>query len=535
MQDENNLLYRLFSLLISESCTMTYQTLRLILGDQLNEQHTWFQQKKQDTLYVLMEILPETRYVQHHVQKVCGFFLAMRAFAENLKQTGHVVKYFQLDDADNQQSFEANCKALIETHNIQKFEYQLPDEWRVDQILQVFCQQLKLPSQAYDSEHFLSTRTELAELFKGKKTFLMESFYRKMREKHQILMEADGKTPLNGRWNYDAENRKKMPAAIKVPPTLAQYRDIREMLAMLEKMEVETIGAVQAEHFNWPVTRAESLALLADFVQIRLRSFGDYQDAITDRDWLLFHSRLSFSMNVKLISPREVVDTCILYWSQHQEVIPYASLEGFVRQIIGWREYMRGVYWAKMPDYGQLNYFEHQAPLPNWYWTGHTQMRCLAQAIGQSLERAYAHHIQRLMLTGNFALLLGVHPNEVDAWYLGIYIDALEWVEITNTRGMSQFADGGIVGTKPYVSSANYIHKMSDQCSKCHYDKSLRYGHKACPFNALYWDFYDRHAPKLRGNPRIGMAYQVWDKMDAAERGKILEHAAWIKTAVNSL
>ena len=514
---------------------MTYHTLRLILGDQLNAQHSWLQDNDPSILHVLMEILPETQYVQHHVQKICAFFLAMRAFATKLQAAGHQVKYFQLDDRDNQQNFEANCQALIEVHSIQKFEYQLPDEWRLDQLLKSFCQSLPIRHQVYDSEHFLSTRNELADLFKGKKTYLMESFYRKMREKHQILMEPNGKTPLTGRWNYDAENRKKMPASITVPPTLEQYRDVEDILLMLEKMGVKTMGSIQAKRFNWPVTRAESLALLEHFVQIRLRAFGDYQDAMTDRDWLLFHSRLSFSMNVKLVHPREVVDACISYWQKDQKNVPYAALEGFVRQIIGWREYMRGVYWAEMPNFAQLNYFNHQAALPTWYWTGQTKMRCLAQAIGQSLDRAYAHHIQRLMLTGNFALLLGVHPDEVDAWYLGIYIDALEWVEITNTRGMSQFADGGIVGTKPYVSSANYIHKMSDHCGKCHYDKSLRYGPKACPFNALYWDFYDRHTQKLRGNPRIGMAYQVWGKMDAEERGKILAHADWIKTEVDSL
>lgn len=514
---------------------MAYHTLRLILGDQLNAQHSWLQDRDHSTLYVLMEILPETQYVQHHVQKVCAFFLAMRAFAESLRAAGHLVKYFQLDDSDNQQSFEANCQQLIELHAIQKFEYQLPDEWRVDQLLQSFCQNLTIPHQVYDTEHFFSTRNELADLFKGKKTYQMENFYRKMRVKHQILMEPDGKTPLSGRWNYDAENRKKMPTSQLVPPTLAQYRDVQELLSLLEKMGVKTMGSVDPSRFNWPVTRAESLALLDHFIKIRLRAFGDYQDAMTDRDWLLFHSRLSFSMNVKLIHPREVVDACINYWQKNQQNVPYAALEGFVRQIIGWREYMRGIYWAEMPNFAQLNYFDHQAKLPSWYWTGQTKMRCLAQAVGQSLDRAYAHHIQRLMLTGNFALLLGVHPDEVDAWYLGIYIDALEWVEITNTRGMSQFADGGIVGTKPYVSSANYIHKMSDHCGKCHYDKSLRYGHKACPFNALYWDFYDRHAPKLRGNPRIGMAYQVWDKMEAEERGKILAHADWVKRTVDSL
>ena len=253
---------------------MTYPTLRLILGDQLNANHSWLQDKDPSVLYVLMEILPETQYVQHHMQKVCAFFLAMRAFANQLQAAGHQVKYFQLDDPDNQQDFASNCQQLIELYSIQKFEYQLPDEWRVDQLLLSFCQGLAIPHQVYDTEHFLSTRNELADLFKGKKTYLMESFYRKMRVKHQILMEPDGKTPLSGRWNYDAENRKKMPASLGVPPTLAQYRDVEDILLMLEKMGVKTMGSIQAKHFNWPVTRAESLTLLGHFVQIRLRAFG---------------------------------------------------------------------------------------------------------------------------------------------------------------------------------------------------------------------------------------------------------------------
>ncbi|AEE49106.1 cryptochrome/photolyase family protein [Haliscomenobacter hydrossis] len=513
---------------------MTYHTLRLILGDQLNVQHSWYRENTDGILYVLMEILPETQYVQHHIQKICGFFLAMRAFAAQLEAMGHHVQYFKLDDTNNLQGFAANCTQLIERHHIQHFEYQLPDEWRVDQQLLAFCQSLG-SSKVFDSEHFFSTRTELAELFTGKKTYLMESFYRKMRSKHQILMEPDGKTPLTGRWNYDAENRKKMPATLQVPPALQQIKDASHIVTLLAKMGVKTIGTIDPQRFNWPITRVESLALLEHFIALRLPAFGDYQDAMTDRDWLLFHSRLSFSMNLKLISPQEVITACIDYWQAHPETVPYSALEGFVRQIVGWREYMRGIYWAEMPRYQKLNYFEHTAALPSWFWHAETKMNCLSQAIGQSLEYAYAHHIQRLMLTGNFALLLGVHPDEVDAWYLGIYIDALEWVEITNTRGMSQFADGGIVGTKPYVSSANYIHKMSDHCSKCHYDKSLRHGPKACPFNALYWDFYDRHSDKLRSNPRVGMAYQVWDKIDGTEKAQILEHAAWIKQHVDGL
>jgi deoxyribodipyrimidine photolyase-related protein len=238
-------------------------------------------------------------------------------------------------------------------------------------------------------------------------------------------------------------------------------------------------------------------------------------------------------MNAKLLSPLEVVEACVDYWEEHQEQIDISQIEGFVRQIIGWREFMRGIYWAKMPEYATLNYFEHKAPLPDWYWTGDTKMKCLHTAVNQSLDHAYAHHIQRLMVTGNFALLLGVDPDELDQWYLGIYMDAIEWVEITNTRGMSQFADGGIVGTKPYVASANYMHKMSDHCTNCAYDRKKKVGKDACPFNSLYWDFYDRHTDKLGNNPRIGMMYRIWNKMDSEQQEAILKRAEYIKVHIN--
>jgi deoxyribodipyrimidine photolyase-related protein len=511
-------------------------TLRLILGDQLNEQHTWFRQPADPgVLYVLMEIRSEVTYARHHVQKVLAFFSAMRLFAERLRTMGHRVAYVHFDDPTNQHSFADNCAVLIGREGITRFEYLLPDEYRVDQQLRAFAESLSIEWAVADTAHFLTQREDLARQFAGKKTFLMEAFYRKMRQKHQILMESDGSTPLTGRWNYDAENRKKLPANVPIPPAPQYLRDVRHLADLLIREKVDTIGSVRATHFDWPLTRAESLDLLAHFVRFRLRHFGQYQDALTSRDWLLFHSRLSFSLNVKLISPLEVVQAAIDYWQQHQDSIDIATLEGFVRQIIGWREYMRGIYWAKMPEYAALNYFDHTAALPGWYWTGQTRMRCLSHTITQSLERGYAHHIQRLMVTGNFALLLGVHPDEVDAWYLGIYVDALEWVEITNTRGMSQFADGGIVGTKPYVSSANYLHKMGDYCAQCHYRRDEKTGPNACPFNALYWDFYDRHRPLLGRNPRIGMMYQVWDKMTAEERVALLERAAWLKANVEVL
>ncbi|MFM2267232.1 MAG: hypothetical protein RL757_673 [Bacteroidota bacterium] len=516
-----------------------YKKLRLILGDQLNINHSWFKENDGETCYVLMEILPETRYVKHHIQKVVGFFLAMRAFAQTLENEQHNVKYFRLDDADNAQGFAENISNLIQKHDIKSFEYQLPDEYRLDVLLKDFAAKIKsengVETTVFDSEHFLSSRIDLATVFAGKKTYLMENFYRKMRIKYNLLMEADGKTPLQDRWNFDAENRKKLPKDLVIPPAKHFYKNASDVVEMLEKMDVKTIGNIEKKHFDWCVSREEALALVAHFCQFQLIHFGTYEDAMTQRDGFLFHSKLSFAINIKLISPLEVVQKCVNYWENHQKTIDIAQIEGFVRQIIGWREYMRGVYWAEMPAFATLNFFNHQADLPAWFWTGETKLNCLKNSIGQSLDKAYAHHIQRLMVTGAFSLLLGVHPDQLDAWYLGIYMDAIEWVEITNTRGMSQYADGGIVGTKPYVGSANYIDKMSDYCQNCHYDKSLRYGHKACPFNSLYWDFYDRHRDKLAKNPRIGMMYPMLNKMSADELEKILNQAAFYKENVNDL
>ncbi len=520
---------------------MPYKKLRLILGDQLNENHSWFAEKDAETLYVLMEIRPETAYVKHHVQKVVGFFLAMRHFAERLENQGFNVKYFRLDDADNLHDFEKNIRALVESHGIRTLEYQLPDEYRLDVELRKMAENLKNTEGAYfqtnavDSEHFLSTRTELADLFKGKKTYLMETFYRKARVKYNLLMEEDGKTPLTGRWNFDADNRSKLPKNQSIPPPFQRFRDVTDIVNLLTINKIETIGRIRPDRFDWCVTRQEALDLLDHFCTFRLRLFGTYEDAMTQRDALVFHSKLSFALNIKLISPLEVVEKTVAYWQSHQETITISQIEGFVRQIIGWREYMRGVYWAQMPRFATLNYFDHQAALPSWFWTGDTKMNCLKNCINNSLDNAYAHHIQRLMVTGAFSLLLGVSPDELDTWYLGIYMDAIEWVEITNTRGMSQFADGGLVGTKPYVGSANYIDKMSDYCQNCYYDKSKRHGEKACPFNSLYWDFYHRHTDKLAKNPRIGMAYQVLKKMDDIELEKTLAQAKSYKEAIETL
>ena len=500
------------------------KTLRLILGDQLNAGHSWFNTIDPNVTYVLMEMRQETDYVAHHIQKIIAFFLSMRTFSTERQAAGHTVIYLPLDDLNNKQSLTENLLTLIEKENITHFEYQLPDEFRLDTQLKSFCESLTITSQAVDSEHFMSERHELEDFFKGKKTYLMESFYRYMRKKHVVMVDANN-NPWTGQWNYDADNRSPFPKNHVATAPLLFSKDVTALLAMIQSHGVKSIGTVDTKDFIWPTSRAEALELLGFFMKECLPLFGKFQDAMTTDGWSLYHSRISFAMNSKIVSPKEVIDAAVEEWNQNQERISFAQLEGFVRQIIGWREYMRGVYWAKMPDYQTLNYFNHTRKLPDWFWNGNTKMACLKHAIGQSLNYAYAHHIQRLMVTGNFALLAGIHPDDLDEWYLGIYIDAIEWVEITNTRGMSQFADGGIVGTKPYVSSANYIDKMSTYCKSCYYDKTQKLGDKACPFNSLYWHFYDRHAEKLAKNPRIGMMYQTWKKMDETAKVQILAQA----------
>ena len=512
---------------------MANNTLRLILGDQLNSKHSWFETADDSVTYVMMEVRTETDYAEHHIQKIVGFFASMRAFSDWLQSNRHQVIYLKLNDKNNLQSFDANLAFILKTNNYSQFEYQLPDEYRVDLMLKYFSNSLSIPVNVSDTEHFFSTRNELGNFFEGKKTYLMESFYRVMRKKHQILI--DGNNPTTGQWNYDGDNRKKLPKNHMATTPLVFNTDVSDIVEEISKTDIKTIGTIDKENFIWPINRAQSLELLEFFVAECLPLFGSYQDAMSPNEWSLYHSRLSFSMNTKMISPSEVIERAITEWQKKPEVIEYNQLEGFVRQIIGWREYMRGVYWSKMPDYASLNFFNHQEKLPDWFWTGKTKMNCLKDAITQSLNFAYAHHIQRLMITGNFALLAGIHPDEVDAWYLGIYIDALEWVEITNTRGMSQFADGGIVGTKPYVSSASYINKMSHYCSSCFYDKAKKVGEKACPFNSMYWNFYDKHEDKLAKNPRIGMMYNVWRKMNPNDKAAILEQADYYLKHINEL
>ena len=509
------------------------KTLRLILGDQLISNHSWYKSVDDSVTYLMMEIRTETDYVQHHIQKVVGIFAAMRNFANQLKSNNHKLIYLHLNDDNNLQSIHDNIQNLISQFQFTDFEYQLPDEYRVDQDIRQLCNTISIPSKSVDSEHFFTSRNELGDFFEGKKTFLMESFYRAMRKKHNVLMEGD--QPLTGKWNYDSDNRKKLPKDHKPTSPFVFNNDVSEILIEINKTDIKTIGSIQAKHFIWPINREQSLALLDFFAAECLPLFGSFQDAMSPNEWSIYHSRISFSMNIKLISPKEVIDKVTKEWQDRSNEIEYHQLEGFVRQIIGWREYMRGIYWNQMPDYATLNFFNNLEKLPSWYWTGNTKMNCLKDALNQSLNYGYAHHIQRLMITGNFALLAGIHPDEIDSWYLGIYIDAFEWVQITNTRGMSQFADGGIVGTKPYVSSASYIDKMSNYCVSCHYKKAIKTGHKACPFNSLYWNFYDKNESKLAKNPRIGMMYNVWRKMKPEDKTALLEQADFYLKDINNL
>ncbi|MEL6152921.1 MAG: cryptochrome/photolyase family protein [Bacteroidota bacterium] len=396
-----------------------------------------------------------------------------------------------------------------------------------------YCSQLDISTQAVDTAHFYTTRYELQQFFQGKRQLVMETFYRHMRKKHDILLE-DGK-PIGGQWNFDQENRNKWCGEVPFPPSVCIQNDCSELLKEIKKAGIEYIGTVEARGFSWPITRAQALEVLEAFLTKSLFHFGTYQDAMTTQSWHLFHACISFALNIKLIGPQEVIHKTLQYWHAHQAAITVAQVEGFVRQILGWREFMRGIYWAYMPAYASQNFFGHTSTLPAYYWTGATRMRCMQYAIEQSLTQAYAHHIQRLMVTGNFALLSGIHPDAVDAWYLGIYIDALQWVEITNTRGMSQFADGGIVATKPYVSSANYIHKMSDYCGDCHYDPKKRYGERACPFNSLYWHFFMRNKALLHNNRRTSLVYRLLAKMPAEEQKKIVDQAEHYLACLDTL
>ncbi|WP_373986754.1 cryptochrome/photolyase family protein [Duganella sp. BuS-21] len=506
--------------------------LKLVLGDQLNPQHSWFSTPQDDVVFVMMEVRQETDYVLHHAQKIIAIFAAMRDFAQRLRDGGHRVHYLAIDDAANRHAIPANLDDLLAHYRATEFAWQAPDEWRLDQQLAAYAAGLSITAQMDDTEHFYTARDEAAQIFSGKEHWLMEQFYRRMRTRHGVLMSATGK-PAGGKWNFDQDNREAWPGMPWEPADLRGRHDHSALWATIQASGAASFGAANASQFAWPLNQEEALQQLERFVEQALPHFGRFQDAMSVKAWRLFHSLLSFAMNVKMLSPRTVVAR--VEAALGEGAVPLASAEGFIRQILGWREYVRGVYWHRMPGYDELNAFDHHAALPSWFWDGRTRMRCVAAAIGQSLEHAHSHHINRLMVIGNFSLLAGLSPQELHRWYLGVYIDAFEWVELPNTLGMSQYADGGLLATKPYVSSAAYIDRMSDYCKGCHYDKKARLGERACPYNALYWDFFDRNRDRLAGNHRLGMVYQQLRRMDEGALAALRERAADLRSRLPEL
>ncbi|MES2899733.1 MAG: cryptochrome/photolyase family protein [Pseudomonadota bacterium] len=507
-------------------------TVRLILGDQLNPMHSWFQQVSGDVIYVLMEVRQETDYVHHHAQKIIAIFAGMRALADSLGRRGHRVHYVRIDDPENLQSMPANLDRLFAHYQATRFEFQEPDEYRLDQLLSDYAARLTIPSAVVGSEHFLTERDTASDMFAKRNGWLMEFFYRRMRVLHKVLIEP-GDKPAGGQWNFDHDNRKSWRGEPPEPFDTRAQHDHAALWDSIVAAGVDSFGRPDAARIVWPLDRAEALQHLDAFIQHALPHFGDYQDAMSSTATRMFHSLLSFALNTKMLHPREVIAEAEDAWRSGHA--PLHSVEGFVRQILGWREYVRGVYWANMPGYETSNVFGHTLPLPSWFWDGKTRMRCLQHAIGQSLDDAHAHHIQRLMVIGNFSLLAGLDPNLVHQWYLGVYVDAFEWVEMPNTVGMSQFADGGLMATKPYVSSAAYIDRMSDYCKGCHYDKKGRIGDKACPYNSLYWDFFERHGARLRGNQRLGMVYKNLDRMADEDRAALQLQAAELRSRLDQL
>ncbi len=508
-------------------------TLRFILGDQLNIRHSWFTKTDDEVVYLMIELKQEQEYVTHHIQKIMAFFSAMRTFADSLTKSGHQVKYIKINDKENKGSLEEIIAEQIKKHKAHTFEFLLPDEYRLDEQLKKFCSTLKIKSSVYDTEHFLSKREDLKKFFTGKKMRLMESFYRDMRKRLNILMEEE--EPMGGKWNFDHENRKPYDNKVPLPTISIKQKNLSQLKEEIDQANINYFGNVDALQFQWATTRQECLEELKQFLIERLPYFGTYEDAMIEEHPLLFHSKISFALNCKLISPAEVVVSTLRYWEKNKNQIDIAQVEGFIRQVIGWREYIRGIYWEYMPSYKTLNALDATRKLPQWYWNANTKMNCMRNCIGNSLDHAYAHHIQRLMVIGNFSLLAGLNPDAVDDWYLGVYADAIEWVQLPNTRGMSQYADGGIVGTKPYVASANYISKMSNYCKKCEYNAKEKVGEKACPFNSLYWNFYETHRDKFQKNPRIGMVYNLWNKMKADDKEAIINRANYVLENIEHL
>ena len=487
------------------------ETLIPVLGDQLTPDIAALKGADPETSVVLMmEVDEETSYVRHHKAKIAFILSAMRHHAERLRGLGWTVDYVRLDDADNVGSFTGEVARAVERHAPATIRVTEPGEWRVRAAIDGWADKFDCAVEIIEDDRFVCSHAEFEAWASDRKQLRMEFFYREMRRKTGLLMDKD--KPERGQWNYDAENRKPAQNDLLMPRPIAFRPDniTQEVMAMVADRFADHPGSL--DHFEFAVTHEEAMRAQRQFLKHALPDFGTYQDAMLTGEPYLWHAVLSPYINTGLLDP---LDLCRKVEAEYRAGrVPLNSAEGFIRQIIGWREYVRGIYWREGPDYAQRNFLNAKRDLPGFYWTGETEMHCLSQAIGQTLERAYAHHIQRLMITGNFALLIGAEPHQVHEWYLEVYADAYEWVELPNTLGMSQFADGGLLGSKPYASSGAYIDRMSDYCRSCRYDVKQRTGPDACPFNALYWDFLARNRGKLGDNPRLAMPYRNWDRMD---------------------
>jgi len=492
----------------------------LLLGDQLSHDLASLQDLPADAVIALCEVAAEGSYVPHHPQKIALILAAMRHFAAELRDKGYRVHYSALDAAENTQALIPEAERIAALYDCDEIRVVRPGEWRLWEAMQA-RQEAALPWRLLEDTRFFTTPAAFAAWAKGRKAPRMEHFYREQRRRTGLLMEGD--TPAGGQWNFDHDNRQPLTADIQppAPPRHDQDGITTEVLTLVGEYFSDHFGRL--EPFHWPVTRRQALVDLRHFLTHLLPDFGRYQDAISDTDPFLFHARLSPALNLGLLSPREVCEAVEREYREGRA--PLNSAEGFIRQVLGWREYVRGLYWTQMPDYKRGNALGASRGLPAAYWSGDTDLRCLKRAIEMTRDNAYAHHIQRLMVTGNFALLCDVAPEALCDWYLAVYADACEWVELPNTLGMVLHADGGLMGSKPYCASGKYIDRMSDHCRHCRFNPKQVIGPDACPFNSLYWAFLERHAETLSRNPRMSLIYGSLRRMSDDKRAAMRDQA----------
>lgn len=489
-----------------------------IFGDQLSYDISSLNGcDKENDVILMCEVSHEATYVKHHKKKIAFILSSMRHFAVELQEQGYHVDYIKLNDCHNTGSFEGELKRALGRFKIDKIILTEPSEYRVLDNVKSWQEKFNIPVDIRDDNRFLCTHTEFSEWAGKHKQLRMEFFYREMRKKYHILMDYD--KPEGGEWNYDSQNRKPPNDSLQIPkPYMASIDNItQEVIALVNETFASHFGVL--DDFYFAVTRTQALEVLEKFITERLENFGDYQDAMVQNEPWLYHAHISFYMNIGLLTPLESIQA--VEQAYDNKKVSLNAAEGFIRQVLGWREYIRGVYWLRMPEYATLNYFNATKNLPEFYWTANTKMNCLRQCVSETKHNAYAHHIQRLMVLGNFALLAGIDPKQVNEWFLIVYADAFEWVEMPNVTGMILYADGGYLASKPYAAGGNYIHKMSNYCKNCSYKVTQKNGDTACPFNYLFWDFLIRNRSKLSNNPRIGMMYKTFDKMDSDKKQAI--------------